>query len=142
MMLLWIKALHVFFMVAWMSGLFYLPRLMVYHAQTDIQEVKDQFKIMEKRLWYFVTPFALLTLVFGVWLINLYGKEWFVTSKWLHIKLILVTVLYAYHGYLFVLVRKFSKDENTHSSRFFRFLNEAPVLIVLAIIVLAIVKYF
>jgi putative membrane protein len=133
MTLLWIKALHVFFMVAWMSGLFYLPRLMVYHAQTDIQEVKDQFKIMEKRLWYFVTPFALLTLVFGVW---------FVTSKWLHIKLILVTVLYAYHGYLFVLVRKFSKDENTHSSRFFRFLNEAPVLIVLAIIVLAIVKYF
>jgi putative membrane protein len=129
-------------MVAWMSGLFYLPRLMVYHAQTDVQAVKDQFKIMEKRLWYFVTPFALLTLVFGVWLINLYGKEWFVTSKWLHIKLILVTVLYAYHGYLYVLVRKFSKDENTHSSRFFRFLNEAPVLIVLAIIVLAIVKYF
>jgi putative membrane protein len=125
-----------------MSGLFYLPRLMVYHAQTDVQAVKDQFKIMEKRLWYFVTPFALLTLVFGVWLINLYGKEWFVTSKWLHIKLILVSVLYAYHGYLFVLVRKFSKDENTHSSRFFRFLNEAPVLIVLAIIVLATVKYF
>lgn len=130
-----------FFMVAWMSGLFYLPRLMVYHAQTDVQAVKDQFKIMEKRLWYFVTPFALLTLVFGVWLISLYGKEWFVAAKWLHIKLLLVMALYIYHFYLFVLVQKFAKDENTHSSRFYRFLNEAPVLIVLTIIVLAIVKY-
>jgi putative membrane protein len=128
-------------MVAWMSGLFYLPRLMVYHAQTDVQAVKDQFKVMERRLWYFVTPFALLTLVFGVWLISLYGKEWFMAAKWLHIKLILVLAVYAYHFYLFVLMRKFAKDENTHSSRFYRFLNEAPVLIVLAIIVLAIVKY-
>jgi putative membrane protein len=141
MTLLWIKALHVFFMVAWMSGLFYLPRLMVYHAQSDVQAVKEQFKIMEKRLWFFVTPFAVLTLVFGVWLINLYGKDWFVAAKWLHIKLSLVTVLYAYHGYLFVLMQKFSKDENAHSSRFYRFLNEAPVLVVLVIIVLAIVKY-
>jgi putative membrane protein len=141
MTLLWIKALHVFFMVAWMSGLFYLPRLMVYHAQSDVQAVKDQFKIMEKRLWFFVTPFAVLTLVFGIWLIILYGKDWFVAVKWLHIKLSLVTILYAYHGYLFALVQKFSKDENTHSSRFYRFLNEAPVLIVFVIIVLAIVKY-
>ena len=141
MTLLWIKALHVFFMVAWMSGLFYLPRLMVYHAQSDVQAVKDQFKIMEKRLWFFVTPFAVLTLVFGIWLIILYGKNWLVAAKWLHIKLSLVTILYAYHGYLFVLVQKFSKDENTHSSRFYRFLNEAPVLIVFVIIVLAIVKY-
>ena len=141
MTLLWIKALHVFFMVAWMSGLFYLPRLMVYHAQSDVQAVKDQFKIMEKRLWFFVTPFAVLTLVFGIWLIILCGKDWFVAAKWLHIKLSLVTILYAYHGYLFVLVQKFSKDENTHSSRFYRFLNEAPVLIVFVIIVLAIVKY-
>ena len=141
MTLLWIKALHVFFMEAWMSGLFYLPRLMVYHAQTDVQEVKEQFKIMERRLWYFVTPFALLTLVFGVWLISLYGEEWFVAAKWLHIKLTLVMVLYVYHFYLYVLVQKFAKDINTHSSRFYRFLNEAPVLLVLAIIVLAIVKY-
>jgi putative membrane protein len=128
-------------MVAWMSGLFYLPRLMVYHSQTDIQAVKDQFKVMERRLWYFVTPFALLTLIFGVWLISLYGKEWFVAAKWLHLKLTLVLGVYVYHFYLFVLVRKFANDENTHSPRFYRFLNEAPVLIVLAIIVLAIVKF-
>jgi putative membrane protein len=121
--------------------LFYLPILMVYHAQSDVQAVKDQFKIMEKRLWYFVTPFAVLTLVFGIWLISVYGKDWFLAAKWLHIKLFLVTALYAYHYYLFVLVRKFAKDENTHSSRFYRVLNEAPVLVVFFIIVLAIVKY-
>lgn len=141
MTILWIKSLHIFFMVAWMSGLFYLPRLMVYHAQTDVQAVKDQFKIMERRLWYFVTPFALLTLVFGVWLIHLYGKEWFVAAKWLHLKLVLVLAVYVYHFYLFALVKKFADDENTHSPRFFRFLNEAPVLIVLAIILLAVVKF-
>jgi putative membrane protein len=128
-------------MVAWMSGLFYLPRLMVYHAQTDVHAVKDLFKIMERRLWYFITPFSILTLVFGVWLICLYGTEWFVAAKWLHLKISLVLVLYAYHFYLFVLMRQFGNDENTHSPRFYRFLNEAPVLIVLAIIVLAIVKF-
>ena len=141
MTILWIKALHLFFMVAWMSGIFYLPRLMVYHAQTDVQAVKDQFKIMERRLWFFVTPFAILTLVFGVWLISLYGMEWFVAAKWLHLKLILVLVVYAYHFYLFVLMREFAKDNNIHSPRFYRFLNEAPVLVVLAIIILAVVKY-
>jgi putative membrane protein len=128
-------------MVAWMSGLFYLPRLMVYHAQTEVQAVKDQFKIMERRLWLFVTPFSFLTLVFGVWLISLYGFDWFVAAKWLHLKLILVLAIYVYHFYLFVLVRKFAKDENSHSPRFYRFLNEAPVFIILAIIVLAIVKF-
>lgn len=142
MTLLWIKALHIFFMMAWMSGLFYLPRLMVYHAQTEVQAVKEQLKIMERRLWFFVTPFALLTLIFGLWLISLYGMQWFVAAKWLHIKLTLVLALYGYHGYLFILVKKFAKDENTHSTRFYRFLNEAPVLVVLAIIVLAVVKYW
>ena len=141
MTLFWIKALHIFFMVAWMSGLFYLPRIMVYHAQTDVQAVKDQFKIMERRLWFFITPFAVLTLVFGVWLISLYGKEWFAAAKWLHIKLTLVIAVYIYHFYLLVLVKKFAKDENNHSSRFYRFLNEIPVLVVLAIICLAVIKY-
>jgi putative membrane protein len=128
-------------MLAWMAGLFYLPRIMVYHAQTDVQAVKDQFKIMERRLWFFVTPFALLTLVFGVWLISLYGQDWFVAAKWLHIKLTLVGLIYGYHFYLFKLVKQFAQDKNTHSPRFYRILNEAPVLLILAIIVLAIVKY-
>ncbi len=142
MLLLWIKALHLFFMLAWMSGLFYLPRIMVYHAQTQDQAVKDQFNIMQRRLWLFVTPFAVLTLVFGCWLIYLYGADWFKTATWLHLKLSLVLILYVYHGYLFVLVKQFAKHQNQHSSRFYRFLNEMPVLVVLAIVCLAVVKYF
>ena len=140
MTILWLKALHVFFMVAWMAGVFYLPRLFVYHAQTDIQAVREQFKIMERRLWFFVTPFALLTLIFGAILIYQYGSAWFVASKWLHTKLLLVTMLYGYHFYLYRLLKTFARDENTHSSRFYRFLNEAPVLVLLVIVCLAVVK--
>jgi putative membrane protein len=138
--ILWLKALHVFFMVAWMAGLFYLPRLFVYHAQTDNQAVREQFKIMERRLWFFVTPFALLTLILGAALIYQYGGPWFVAAKWLHIKLLLVSLLYGYHFYLYYLLKAFARDENSHKSRFYRFLNEAPVLVLLAIICLAVVK--
>jgi putative membrane protein len=142
MSILWIKALHVFFMIAWMAGIFYLPRLFVYHAQTDNQSVRDQFKIMERRLWWFVTPFAFLTLIFGLWLIISYGLAWFKVSSWLHIKLVLVLALYGYHFYLLKLLKQFAADNNQHSSRFYRVLNEAPVLVLLAIVCLAIVKTF
>ncbi|MEP0355351.1 CopD family protein [Paraglaciecola sp.] len=141
MTLLYIKAFHLFFMVAWMAGIFYLPRLFIYHASTSNQAVKDQFKVMERRLWFFITPFALLTLILGIWLISLYGAQWFTAAHWLHIKLALVSILYAYHIYLFFLMRAFAKDQNKHSPKFYRFLNESPVLIVLAIIGLAVVKY-
>lgn len=142
MLILWMKVLHVFFMVAWMAGIFYLPRLFVYHAASDNQEVKNQLKIMERRLWFFVTPFALLTLVFGGILIYLYGSAWFVAAKWLHVKITLVIFVYAYHFYLYRLLKQFEKDENKHSPRFYRFLNETPVFILFAIIALAITKYW
>jgi protoporphyrinogen IX oxidase len=140
MTILWLKALHLFFMIAWMAGIFYLPRLFVYHAQTDIQSVKDQFKVMERRLWWFVTPFAFLTLIFGFCLIYYYGLAWFKASTWLHIKLALVIALYGYHFYLFKLLKQFAVDNNQHSSRFYRILNEAPVLVLLSIVCLAVVK--
>lgn len=140
MSILWIKALHVFFMIAWMAGIFYLPRLFVYHAQTDKQSVKDQFKVMERRLWWFVTPFAFLTFIFGFWLIYIYGLAWFRAATWLHIKLVFVIALYAYHFYLLKLLKQFALDNNQHSSRFYRILNEAPVLALLAIVCLAVVK--
>lgn len=140
MTILWLKSLHVFFMIAWMAGIFYLPRLFVYHAEAKEQVVKEQFKIMERRLWFFVTPFALLTLAFGVALIMAYGRAWFAASMWLHVKLTLVVLLYAYHGYLFYLLKRFANDNNTHSPRFYRFLNESPVLILLVIVFLAILK--
>ena len=140
MTLLWLKALHIFFMLAWMAGIFYLPRLFVYHAQSQEQVVRDQFKIMERRLWFFVTPFAVLTLLFGLALIYIQGREWFIASTWLHIKLSLVTGLYAYHFYLYKVLKTFARDENKKSHRFYRILNEAPVLVVLVIVLLAILK--
>lgn len=142
MYILWFKALHIFFMLAWMAGLFYLPRLFVYHASTQSQVVKDEFKVMERRLWFFVTPFALLTLAFGVALIVSYGGTWFKMSGWLHIKLLLLLAIYGYHFYLFKLLKQFERDENRHSPRFYRFLNEVPVLAILAIVCLAVVKPF
>ncbi len=142
MTLLWLKALHIFFMVAWMAGIFYLPRLFVYHSETDSQEISNQFKIMERRLWWFVLPFAILTLVFGVAMIYSYGTSWLAASGWLHAKLTLVFLVYGYYGYLYVLMQRFAKNENRHSPKFYRFINEAPVLVFLAIIVLAVVKPF
>lgn len=142
MSILWLKALHIFFMVAWMAGIFYLPRLFVYHASTENQAVKDQFKVMERRLWFFVTPFAILTLVFGIALIWTYGMAWFKLSHWLHAKIVFLLAIYIYHFYLFKLMKQFAKDDNRHSSRFYRVLNEAPVLVLLAIIILAVVKPF
>ena len=134
------KALHVFFMVAWFAGIFYLPRLFVYHASTQSTECDAEFKVMERRLLYFVTPFALLTLVFGLLLIYSYGAAWFKASTWLHYKLMLVCSLYGYHIYCFKLLADFKHNRNTRSSRFYRVFNEVPVLILLAIILLAYLK--
>jgi len=142
MTILWLKAFHIFFMVAWFAGIFYLPRLFVYHVENNQSNTSETFKVMERRLLYFVTPFAIFTLIFGIALIWAYGAEWFRQSHWLHAKLLLVTFVYAYHGYCFKLLADFKHDRNTKSSRFYRFFNEAPVLILLAIIVLAVVKPF
>lgn len=140
MTILWLKAFHIFFIVAWFAGIFYLPRLFVYHANAEEQAVKDQFKIMERRLWWFVLPFAVLTLVMGISLIAQYGESWLEASTWLHAKLTLVSLVYIYYGYLFVLMKRFANDQNRHSAKFYRFLNEAPVLVLLGIIILAVVK--
>ena len=140
MMLLWLKALHVCFMVAWFAGIFYLPRLFVNHAETTDRAVIEQLKGMEKRLLYFVTPFAILTIVFGISLIAQYGLEWFKTSTWLHIKITLVALLVIYHGYCFKLLSVFQQDKNTRTGRFYRIFNEIPVLILFAVVILAYVK--
>ena len=138
--LLWIKALHVIFMVAWFAGIFYLPRLFVYHAMTNQPAVDDQFKVMERKLLFFVTPFAILTLVFGITLMVMYGSAWVAASGWLHVKLVLVALLYGYHGYCFKLLSDFKNNRNKRSHRFYRVFNEFPVLLLFAIVILAIVK--
>ncbi len=142
MAILWFKALHIFFIIAWFAGIFYLPRLFVYHAQAKDEAVKQQFIVMERRLWWFVLPFAILTLVFGLLLMHSYGMPWFKQAGWLHLKLLLLLPIYIYYFYLLVLVKRFARDENRHSSKFYRFLNEAPVVILLAIVVLAVLKPF
>lgn len=137
-----LKAIHIFFMVAWFAGIFYLPRLFVYHAMTTDKNSSELLKTMERRLLYFVTPFALFTLLSGIALIYSYGLEWMKHSGWLHAKLTLVTLLYIYHGYCFKLLKDFKTDNNTRSDRFYRVFNELPVLVLLAVVLLAVTKPF
>lgn len=142
MTILWLKAFHIFFIIAWFSGIFYLPRLFIYHVENQEKNTSETFKVMERRLLYFVTPFALITLVLGIALIAQYGLAWFKSAHWLHAKLTLVTLLYGYHIYCFKILADFKHDRNTKTATFYRFFNEAPVLVLLAIIILAVVKPF
>ena len=141
MTLLWLKGFHIVFMVTWFAGLFYLPRLFVYHAMaTDIVSI-DRFRIMERKLfWGIMTPGAVLTFVFGVWQMALLGGAWLRASAWMHIKLALVAVLIGYHVYLGRLMRDFAADRNRHGHVFYRWLNEFPVLILVATVLLAVLK--
>ena len=134
------KALHIGFMVSWFAGIFYLPRIFVYHAETTSADVDATFNVMERRMLYFVTPFAILTAVFGLLLMYRYGSAWLAASHWLHIKLVLVVLLYGYHGYCFKLLADFKHNRNRRTSRFYRIFNEIPVLVLFAIILLAIIK--
>ncbi|RFC31436.1 MAG: putative membrane protein [Candidatus Nitrotoga sp. MKT] len=135
--MLWIKSLHVIFMVTWFAGLFYLPRLFVYHAMSTDKTSIDRFKIMERKLFYgIMTPGGMLTVIFGLWLWIGYG----VTGGWMHIKFTLVLVLIAYHVYCGKLLNDFKTDRNTRSHVFYRWFNEFPVLLMIAIIILVIVK--
>jgi putative membrane protein len=137
--MLWIKSLHIIFMVTWFAALFYLPRLFVYHAMSDDAVSIERFKIMERKLFFgIMTPGALFTIVFGVWLWLGYGFS----GSWLHAKLALVAVLVAYHVYCGKLLIDFKHDRNRHGHVFYRWLNEMPVLILFAVVILVVVKPF
>jgi protoporphyrinogen IX oxidase len=135
--MLWIKALHISFMVTWFAALFYLPRLFVYHAMSDDAVSIERFKIMERKLFFgIMTPGALFTI--GVWLWLGYGFS----GGWLHAKLALVAVLLAYHAYCGKLLIDFKHDRNRHGHVFYRWLNEFPVLLLFAVVILVVVKPF
>lgn len=138
--MLWLKAFHLIFMVAWFAGLFYLPRIFVNHAMTMHKETSEHFKLMERKLYRFVGPWMVLTLVFGVWM--LYDYAWAAYGKmmWLHIKLTLVAILVGYHFYCGKLVKDFANDTNKHSHIWYRWFNEIPVIILFAVILLAVLK--
>jgi putative membrane protein len=138
--MLWIKALHIIFMVTWFSGLFYLPRLFVYHAMSADEISISRFKIMERKLFFgIMTPGAILTIVFGIWVMS-YSMNSYLHMAWLQLKLILVILLVLYHGYLGKLLFDFKHDKNKHNPIFYRWVNEIPVFFLAAIIILVIVK--
>jgi len=140
-MYLWLKALHLIFMVAWFAGLFYLPRLFVYHALTNDEPGRERFKTMERKLYRgIMTPAMHLTLLCGVGLIATQGMVWFRGAQWLHIKLALIAVLVLFHFYLGRKAKTFAEGRNNRSHVFYRWLNEFPVLILVGVILLAILK--
>jgi len=137
--MLWVKALHIVFMVTWFAGLFYLPRLFVYHAMSQDRPSIDRFKIMERKLfWGIMTPGAILTLVFGTWL----WLGWNFSGGWLHAKLALVALLIGYHLWCGKLLLDFKNERNTKSHVWFRWFNELPVLILFGVVILVVLKPF
>jgi len=135
--MLWVRALHIIFMVTWFAGLFYLPRLFVYHAMSSDTVSIERFKLMERKLYFGITtPGGVLTILFGVWL--LFGNGWtlYAGAAWMHWKLALVAVLIGYHLYLGRLLADFRNDRNRHGHVFYRWLNEFPVLVLVAVILL------
>jgi putative membrane protein len=131
--MLWIKSFHIIFMVTWFAGLFYLPRLFVYHAMSEDAPSKERFKLMERKLFFgIMTPGAVLTIGFGLWLWLGYGFY----GGWLHAKLALVAILIAYHAYCGKLLLDFRHDRNRHGHVYYRWLNEIPVVLLIAIVLL------
>ena len=138
--MLWVKSLHLVFMVTWFAGLFYLPRLFVYHAQADDRISIERFKLMERKLfWGIMTPGGVLTVVFGIWL----WLGWFApASGWLHAKIALVAVLAGYHLWCWRLLRDFAAERNRHGHVWFRWFNEFPTLVLIATVLLVVFKPF
>ena len=134
------KALHLIAIISWMAGLLYLPRIFVYHAETKNIEVSETFKIMERRLFFYImNPSMILSWLFGFLLIHSIGVE-SLKEFWLIVKLILVSSLTFYHFFLFSCLKKFDTDENTSSPKFFRIINEVPTVLLIVIIFLVVFK--
>lgn len=136
--MLWIKAFHIIFVTSWFAGLFYLPRLFVNHAMETNPAALARLELMEHKLYRFMTPLALLALAFGLYLWLIYH----ISGDWLHAKLGLVLGLIAYHLYCGKIMRDFKAGKNTRSHVWYRWFNEAPVLILFAVVVLVVVKPF
>lgn len=138
MLYLWVKAFHIIFVVTWFAGLFYVPRLFVYHAETNEPAVRAQLKVMERRLMKITDIGAALALLFGF--ATLTQVPAFLHMPWLHAKFGFVACLIFYHGYLVRLKNAFARDEVPHSPRWLRLFNEVPALLLIVIVILVIVK--
>ena len=137
--MLWVKALHIIFMVTWFAGLFYLPRLFVYHAMTEDRVSLERFSVMERKLfWGIMTPGGVLTIVCGLWL----WLAWGFSGGWLHAKLALTALLVVYHVWCGKLMLELRAGRNRKSHVWFRWFNEAPTLVLFAVVILVVVKPF
>ncbi len=137
--MLWVKALHIVFVVSWFAGLFYLPRLFVYHAQASDATSLERFKVMERKLYRgIMVPAMVLTLVSGVWLWLGFGFH----GRWLEVKVALVVLLVAYHFWLRSMLGTFARDANRRSHVFYRWVNELPTVVLVAVVILVVVKPF
>ncbi|WP_417687322.1 protoporphyrinogen oxidase HemJ [Roseibium sp.] len=137
----WVKSLHVISIIAWMAGMLYLPRLFVYHADTEIgSEKSETFKVMERRLLKaIINPAMISAWIFGLW--TAYEISAF-SDGWFHAKLTLVILMSAAHGYLSGCVKRFARDENRKTAKFYRILNEVPTVLMIFIVILVIGKPF
>lgn len=140
---MWLKSLHIIFMTTWFAGLFYLPRLFVYHAMSEDATSQERFKTMERKLYRgIMTPGMIATLVFGVWMLVDYAWALYGRMGWLHLKLVLIALLVGYHLWCGRLLAAFRDDRNRHGHVWYRWFNEVPVLFLIAIVLLAGLKPF
>jgi putative membrane protein len=140
-MYLWIKAFHVIFMVTWFAGLFYLPRLFIYHAMEENKASFELFKVQEKRLFGIMTLGAMLTVIFAVALVMM-NAAYLAQAGWFQVKLLFVLGLFGYHYWCFRIMATFRKGENKRSHTWYRWFNEVPAIALIGIVVLVIVKPF
>ena len=138
--MLWWKAWHIIAIVAWFAGLFYLPRLFVYHAETKDELSLQRFKIMERRLYYGIMwPAAILVTIFGFAVLS-YASEYYLQASWFRWKLSMVVLLWGYHLLCGRYLKRFANSQNQASSRFFRAFNEIPTIILIVVVILVVVK--
>jgi putative membrane protein len=138
--MLWVKAFHIIFVICWFSGLFYLPRLFVYHAMSDDQISKDRFVIMERKLfWGITTPSAVFTIGLGTWLL-VTNAGYFMAMWWMHAKLGLVALVVVYHLYCYWYMVRLREESAVPTHVFFRIFNELPVFLLIGIVILIVVK--
>lgn len=138
----WVLTFHVTFMVAWFAGLFYLPRLFVYHAEAEDQLGRDRFCVMERRLSKLMSLAAVGTIVFGIWLLVMRGSSWLAANEWFYAKLALVVLLIGFHGWCQVQTKQFRENRTTGTSTFYRVMNEVPSVILLLTMIMIFIKPF
>jgi len=139
MSFLLLKAFHIIAVICWFAGLFYLPRLFVYHAMSDDDISRERFKVMERKLYRgIMTPSLVLAVVFGAWMIFL--NPYYLEQPWMHLKLALVLLLVIYHCICGCFIKTFAENNNRRSHIFYRWFNEAPVVLLIAIVILAVTK--